>query len=187
MLTLFLPILAATTASYLRAAQMDTDASAVEAVHGRWLQVYSDRYVQSTSEIDYSCVTAEIARANTSKPAISISKHAYQHGNIHQPVHWSQTYTLSWTLDGTTSLQDNLVLVPLVTTSSVLVPLWLRRSGDNYMIWTGMDNKTMYVWVHELPKPAENAHILQQLAELDFNGTWKTPLSSYSESCLSLK
>lgn len=155
------------------------------AVHGQWLQVYSDWYVQSTSEIDYSCVTVEIASVgDTDIPTVTISKRAYQHGNIHQPAHWAHSYTLSWKLDDATIFQDNLVLTPTVNSSSVLVPLWLRRTGDDYLIWTGLDNKTMYVWTHTIPDPAENSHILHQLAELDFNGTYKTPLSSYSASCL---
>ena len=158
----------------------------VQSVHGRWLQIFSDRYVQTTSEIDYSCVTVDVQPLfNISSPMVSISKRAYQHGNTREPVKWSSNYTLSWTLEGTSFLEDNLVLNP-VKASSVIVSLWLRRTTDNYILWTGGDNKTMYVWARHLPSAAEKAVIFQQLGELDFNTTYKTPTSSYSESCLSL-
>lgn len=159
----------------------------VSTIYGQWLQIYSDRYVQTTSEVDYSCVTVNVLPVfSLSTPMVSVNKHAYQHGNQHMPLKWSQNYSISWSLDSSSVLQDNLVLAPVKGSSSVVTPLWLRRATDNYIVWTGMDNKTMFVWAHEFSPPEEKSRILQQLADLDFNGTYKTPLSSFSEICFSL-
>ena len=159
----------------------------VSSIYGPWLQIYSDRYVQTTSEIDYSCVKVDIHPIfSVSSPALSVSKHAYQHGNSHLPVLWSYNYTISWTLDGTSVMEDNLVLLPTKGSPSLVVPLWLRRNTDNYVIWTGMDNKTMFVWARGFSPPEEKSRILEQLAELEYNGTYKTPISSFSEICFSL-
>lgn len=159
----------------------------VSTLNGQWLQMYSDRYVQTTSEVDYSCVTVNIQPVfSLSSPMVSVNKHAYQHGNTNMPLHWSQNYSISWSLDSSSVLEDNLVLVPTKGSSTVLTPLWLRRTTDNYLLWTGMDNKTMFVWAREFSPPEEKSRILQQLTDLDFNGTYKTPLSSFSEICFSL-
>ena len=161
---------------------------AVQAIQGSWLQIYSNHYVQTTSEIDYQCVRAEVSpvrNTNSTASTISLTKKAYQHGNLLLPVEWTQTYTVLFQNNEWDTLEDNLVLQPSTKSSSVvLVPLWLRRmSPQNYILWSGLDNKTMLVWSHSMLDAVNNGLILQQLEELDFNGSYKSPLVSYSLMC----
>jgi len=160
---------------------------AMEAIQGSWLQIYSNRYVQSTSEIDYQCVRAEISPvldANSTIPTVSLTKKAYQHGNFLLPVEWTQTYSLTLQNEAPESLQDNLLLQPITNSSSVVVALWLRRISPHFIVWSGLDNKTMLVWSREsLLDPVDNVLVLQELVELDFNDTYKSPVVSYSLAC----
>ena len=164
---------------HLRATQQDASGP----FYGSWLQVYSNFYVQSTSEVDYHCVQVDVQPVNHSITKLSITKSAYQHGNINQPVRWTQLYNVTWLDTTDKEAEDNMVLVPLLSGSSVVIPLWLRRRDPDYIIWTGMDNKTLFVWAHE-PSQQYNPEVLHDLVELDFRGTYKTPVSSYSLSCL---
>jgi hypothetical protein len=159
---------------------------AVDSIQGSWLQIYSNRYVQTTSEIDYHCVRAVVASVpDTPIPTVTIHKKAYQHGNMLQPVEWTHTYTVTLQNESWPSLQDNLLLEPINKKSPLVVPLWLREISPHYLLWSGLDNKTMLVWSHSsIMDPEDDAKIRKSLQELEFNGTYKSPVSSYSATCL---
>lgn len=152
-------------------------------IEGSWYQIYSNFYVQSTSEIDYRCVTV---RANQTKTGdIIIQKQALEHGNSRLPLNWSQFYSVLWQTEDHTVLDDNLVLVPSSNNSALTVPIWVRHAESDYIIWTGKDNKTLFVWSHSIDN-LSNPKILTKLAELDFTGRYKLPVPSYSASCMYL-
>ena len=186
---LFLLFLWSSTTMSVAAIAGDKNDNALQAIQGSWLQMYSNRYVQTTSEIDYHCVRAEVSpvlsTSNSTVPTVSLTKKAYQHGNPLLPVEWTQTYSMTFQKENEKSLQDNLLLQPASKTSSaVVVPLWLRRVSPTFLLWSGLDNKTMLVWSRWSLDPVDTVLILQELVQLDFNDTYKSPVASYSLACL---
>lgn len=149
---------------------------------GEWLQVMSDSYVQKTSEIDYECVSVNVT--SHKNDLIRITKKATVHAR--ENIVWSNDYAPLLKNSEKTSFEDNLILTPVTNDSSLIVPLYFRRTTPSfdYIIWTGLDNKTMYVWIRDFTE----AHlwtkdILTSLTELDFYSGYKEPQYSFSSTC----
>jgi len=145
-----------------------------------WLQLYSNEYVQSTSEINYACVSVHVSCENDGN--MTVTKRAYQHHNEQLPIEWTTLYTPKWREPSSQYFEDNLVLQPAKNTSFLVVPLYLRQILTHSIIWTGLDNKTMYVWGDNV-NVSNDAEILTKLSLLDFQGHYKRPLSSYDKTC----
>lgn len=149
---------------------------------GDWVQLFNNKYVQMTSEIDYHCVSVVVRQTGGNR--VQVRKHALQHGNQGQPIVWNNTYVPSLLHQDNDSFEDNLILTPSQNSSYVVVPLFLRKMESDFLIWTGLDNKTMYVWGKTPAQPT--TEILELLNRLDFNGMYKTAVSSYNASCTTL-
>jgi len=158
--------------------------SHIQRIYGRWFQLYNNLYVQSTSEIDLQCVSVEVkATPSLSLTSLSVTKKAIQHHNQNHSIVWGHHYNVTMVDKEKTSLDDNVVLFPVPNDSYVVVPLYLRRfQEDEYVIWTGLDNKTMYVWVRDTDQ-VDNVVILEQLKELEFTTTYKSPALSFTPNC----
>ena len=161
---------------------------ALSTIQGSWIQVYSNHYVQSTSEIGYDCVRVRVEQdfSMLENPNIIVAKTAFEHGNLLQPVFWSYSYALSFSDPSSSDFADNLLLSPLLHSSSVVVPLRLRQTTDNYVLWTGNDNKTMFVWARHSLEAEEDENVVDYLKKLQFNTSYKAPLSSFSSNCFTL-
>lgn len=151
----------------------------VSPIVGDWIQLFNNKYVQMTSEIDYHCVSVAVEPAGANQ--VQVRKHALQHGIAGQPIVWNNTYVPSLLREETESFENNLVLTPVKNSSYVVVPLFLRKIDVEFLIWTGLDNKTMYVWGKTPTQPT--TEILELLNRLDFNGMYKTPKPSYDTTC----
>lgn len=153
---------------------------------GKWIQWLSDKYVQTTSEVDYQCIRVNVTSAKVNDTeVVTLHKDGIQHKNSMMHVHWAHSYVPDLTDPTRSSLEDNLVLQPYRSDSNLVTPLYFRRTNAklDYIIWTGLDNKTMFVWIKEF-NDVWNTDVTLSLTELDFETGYKEPTPSFTAGCL---
>ena len=140
--------------------------SLAEMVHKNYVQVYSNYYVQSTTEVDWKCIRVDATR---DKEHLNVVKNGFLHGVYGSPVQSMMKYNI--TNDKFKGEKETLVL---------------RVENDEYLLWTGTNNLTMYVWARDYEHFMDNHNkeVIQYLKSLNFTGTYKSPMFSYSSICL---
>lgn len=150
--------------------------------HAHWIQIYSNYYVQSTTQIDWKCVTVDTRLADG---VVNVSTHALVHGLPTDKVTVTSVFNVS-TEGNTTQLinKKEHLLVRDVTYKA-------DDHGDehaiiDYAILTASNNMSLYVWATNYSQFMEhrNAEVLRKLYEWDYIGLYKAPLFSYSTQCL---
>lgn len=155
---------------------------AVDWMDGNWIQAFSSRYVQETTEIDWSCVRIEFS--SEEKDLVYSNKTACLHHLDGVRTSIQRTYRRE--VDG-----ENILLVP-VSISSTTFPTLVVRSSRNmtdesgYMILTGTNNLTLYVLTRNYGVFVASAYyeeVLDLLRTFNYTTYYKFPLSSYSADC----
>lgn len=148
-------------------------------LNGSWIQMYSSKYVQESSEIDWDCVTVDISV--TSNNNINITKSAILHDNKNLVTSQTRIYK---TINGVNS---DLLLSPILGASLSIIPnLALKYIHNNYIIITGMDYLTMYIIVrnYDIFIHENDADALQLLKSFNYTTYYKYPNLSFASSCL---
>jgi len=135
-----------------------------------WIQVYSNRYVQESTEVGWKCVKVNISSHHND--TLFISKSAL--------------------LENNTPISSNLTLVPNSTTlfkSNENEIYQLRDCNENYILWTLNDDMSLFIWTRNLLefKTYYEWRIMERFVFWNYVGYYKFPLSSYSLQCITRK
>lgn len=169
---LFLPLLWMTAAA----------AMSLEEWSGTWIQAYSNAYVQTTSEVDWRCVTVDVA-LDRDEGTLLLTKHASLHGG---PTNVS-SYPME--MDFPVQADDVVILTPVGAQGPRLRGKSLssrhyqiRTETPELVILTGLDDgaPAVYVWIR--PGYSLGSEVLQQLEDWDYRSADKRPLSSFDIS-----
>lgn len=119
-------------------------------LNGTWLQLYSNGYVQSTSEIDWRCVRVQ---ALVDGSDLSIQKTASLHGG---PISVTSPLIHARLLD------DNKFAVPTSLRSSVTYDVHVY--DNNTVVITAEQTPALYVWTRPFPADDDDPIDVPRLA-----------------------
>jgi hypothetical protein len=155
-----------------------------ERLVGEYVQVYSSKYLRTTSLIGLDCVEVTVTEQKTG--VLTVTQRAIQHEHKQMPVvktrtfsGWGQnTSAVPWT-DGEPgpSLVFN---VP----GYLLRCAWpVDAKGPDVVIWTGLDNLAMEVWTTNATRYAAEWKdaVGSYLATIEYKGGYKTPVVTYDK------
>lgn len=159
---------------------------------GKWIQVYSNRYVQQTKEIGLKCISVEL-KALEGTDELHVFKTGYLHGNKSNKV--KNEYVLT----SITKLSKNDSRVEMNTTNDT-VELYYQSNVENdssyqlreydrdynYLLWSQTDNTSIYVWTRNVIdfKVNYDWKVLEKFSFWNFTGYYKFPIPSYSFQCM---
>jgi hypothetical protein len=140
---------------------------------GEWLQVSSNYFVQTTSEIDWKCITVNVNKTTT---GVKISKSPYIHGVYYSP---------------------NKVITNYYITNNVLknnkLPLIVKQLGPvvdgkyDYAMLAGSDNITFFVWARDYSRYSDYKNEIDGLTLLwNYTASYKAPRSSFDPICIDM-
>jgi hypothetical protein len=156
---------------------------AIDPLSGLWIQAFSSRFVQETTEIDYDCVTI-----NFSIEEGSDLVHYNKRANLHRVKNSTTSIDRTYRRE----VEDDVMsLVPLSVSSTTFPTLLVRGSknmtdDDGYVILTGTNNLTLYVLTRNYGAFVASVfyeEVLDLLRSFDYTTYYKFPLSSYSVDC----
>ena len=149
-------------------------------MYGHWIQVYSNNYVQLTSENDWFCVNLDVTPSHKNN-SIFIQKNTF----IHNTVPLSTTLSLynNFTFD-----KDDHKYTFHSSLENTFKLLYTENLSDEtyeYLIWTLDDNLSLYVWARDFDdfQLKYRKTVLNILKQNNYNGYYKTPSPSYSIEC----
>jgi len=147
-------------------------------LNGNWLQIYSSKYVQESTEIDWDCVDVSIT-VNTTNQTINITKSAILHNHVNLLVHQSRMYQQD-------TVNNTLSLTPIGSNSTIIPNLVIKHMDPNYIIITGSDYLTMIVLARDYTSFFENNNndALQLLKSFNYTTYYKYPQISYNPFCM---
>lgn len=156
-----------------------------ERLVGEYVQVYSSKYLMTTSLIGLDCVEVTVTTEKKTG-VLTVTQRAIQHEHKQMPVvktrtfsGWGQnTSAVPWT-DGEPgpSLVFN---VP----GYLLRCAWpVGAKGPDVVIWTGLDNLAMEVWTTNATRYAAEWKdaVGSYLATIEYKGGYKTPVVTYDK------
>lgn len=132
-------------------------------VTGTWQQVYSNYFVQSTTEIDWYCVTVDIEK--TPDDTYTVSKQASLHGGV-----------------VTLSTPPKPLLVENDTTWWIGEKPFVNRypNETDLIVLTGWDDLSLFVWsrnsTKEFLESDTNSLVLSDLQLWNYTGLYKKPV-----------
>lgn len=175
----FLNILSLCNCNYL--------SNLVNPLQGEWSQVYNNRYVKETSEIDWDCINVNITDIkflNESKGNLILEKSAIIHHNIDSIYHKSIDYNI-YTNNGELVLHS---VQELSVTNPILL---MKKFGPiineqyDYIILIGTDNLSLFILARDIDN--FNSKYINEISDIlidmQFIGYYKSPLSSYTSFC----
>jgi hypothetical protein len=132
---------------------------------GDYYQIYSNRYVQMTSEIDIQCVNVSV---RTDPENVVIIKTGYVHGLKTTP--YNVTYVFKEIPPGILYSHDTVLDVRDVGPSK------------DYIIMSGHDNLSLYVWVKDVDQfnRVYKTIVQDRIDAWSYNNEVKAPLISYN-------
>lgn len=184
---------------------------------GPWIQVYSNYFVQSTSEIDWHCIRTNFTVTRTILPSshrrlrrnqqntitstiLHIQKTAFLHNINEEPITSSLSYVLIPSSSTDDTLFDHWYHVPVGigagggpnTTSNTKETFTIRKKGPvvndqlDYLIVTHANNISLFVFARDYHRffSLYNDDVLSQLYDWQYIGLYKSPLSSFTKSCI---
>jgi len=145
---------------------------------GDWIQIYNNRYVQESSEIDWDCTQVSIQGNQTH---VVIDKHSILHHNFDLPIHKSTDYSI-YTYNGElilNSIQPLSVTNPILVLKNTQPPIPSDEPYD-YVILTGTDQLTLFVLVRNIDVFSKYlSDISTAIIDLHYTGYYLSPMSCY--------
>lgn len=167
----------------------------MDELDGKWLQVYSNLYVQEVLEVDYKCVVADIC-VDPLKAQMTISKNAFQHFIF--PTNNVYHYNISF-LDGNNeNVTNNMVLTLLYYEDNDILnnhPLVVKKTGPiyqdkyEYLILANLENNiqsVLYIYTRDYNRFMDqyNNEVLKMMHDYNFTSYSTYPMISYIPLCL---
>lgn len=144
---------------------------------GNWSQVVSNYYVQSTTEVDWKCVTVHV---DVQDPAsIAVAKTAFLHSPKYGRLYTTPTQIYSMTED---TLVTRVPGESLRRSRSYLI----RSASADLVVLTGIEDPAVYVWSKKSWHSyytEDHLKILADLARWEYTSIDKMPLNSFSANC----
>lgn len=149
--------------------------------YGNWTQIYNNRYIQETSQIDWDCVNVSIKKSSNN---VIIQRKAVVHHliNVHtNPIYYSL------------NMKNKMyVLNPISNISSILNPsLYFKyikydeSHNIQFMIITASDNISLYVLCKNPEEYSKkyDKEVKKLLNDFNYTTYYKFPLNTYHPSC----
>lgn len=150
-------------------------------ITGKFVQIYNSKFVDETSEIDWNCVSVNITTKNNN--TLLIEKNGFLHKQPNIPASSSKMYELehknnSW----------NLIPKSKVGVVSPILEIKFINNDDsviNYMILTGKDNLTMFLFANNYTNFVKKyeGEAKKKINEFKYNSYYKYPKSTYGYGC----
>jgi hypothetical protein len=150
---------------------------------GNWKQVYSNRYVQETQEVNWKCVSVNLRKSNGRPGKIMVRKTGYTSNNRSNPSCNHFTFNRKNPLKNHSS---NNVMIEYITDGHDVYTLRDYGHDYNYLLWTKYDNSSLYVWAKNVIefKVNDDWKVLERCVDLNYTGYYLFPLSSYTFNCM---
>jgi hypothetical protein len=147
-------------------------------LNGNWLQIYSSKFVQESTEIDWDCVDVSITVDSTNQ-TVNITKSAILHNHVNLLVHQTRMYHQD-------TVNNTLSLSPIGSNSTIIPNLVMKHIEPNYIIITGSDYLTMIVLTRDYASffESNNNDALQLLKSFNYTTYYKYPQISYNPFCM---
>ena len=145
-------------------------------LEGDYIQVYSNYFIQSSSEIDWKCVTIHFTMPS-GNVYINSTKTAFLHGRNDEIVSVKKNFRID-------QINDQVYLRS--KTESLIVRDAFVERKPNYFVLTGVNNITLYVIAQNVTDfmANHNDDVVNSLKNWDFVGAYKSLRPSYDETCL---
>lgn len=148
--------------------------------NGNWYQLWNNRYVQETNEIDWNCINVHI---HNTHDIFHLEKDAILHNNKNITIKKNYIYKLN---------DDK--FFPLLLESVINPVLEIKLLGPiynnqyDYIVLTGADNLTMFTFTRDINIFNEKYlhDVSNALIKFNYTGYYKSPLISYTNFCLTL-
>lgn len=151
---------------------------------GDYVQVFSSKYLVTSSLIGLSCVTVSVT-GTSKKGVLNVTQSAIQHGHKNMRVvktrmfsGWGQnTSAVPWT-DGIPGPSQ------VFETPGYLVRCAWPVKSPQLIIWTGLDNLSMEVWTTDIERyvQAWDTLVKNYLTTIEYRGGYKTPVLTYDSN-----
>lgn len=161
----------------------------ISKLQGSYVQAFSSRYVHETSEIDNSCIHVEISTIKNSdnKYQAFIKKKAILHASGNLINTTNDKYNISNNHNGILEFHPYPQISSIKSKYLNLHYVCMDENQElQCLLLTSSDNLSSFVFAKNFTdfeihykKPVLNTFI-----KLNFTGYYKSPLYSYSESCL---
>lgn len=138
---------------------------------GDWKQLYSNRFVQDTSEIDWDCVDVHVSRH------LEIQKSPLIHHQFYS------SYPLKIRLENPREEDDKFIFD---VENNLFLQYEIRDFVPNeYIVWTLNDEISMFVWTKNIKKFNETYedHVFRNLDLWEYNTYYKEPIACYTDFC----
>jgi len=147
-------------------------------LEGDYVQVYSNYFIQSTSEIDWKCVQIYFTMPNGG-PYINSTKTAYLHGRTDEIVNVKKNYRVD--------VKNNNTYLRSKTESLLIRMIEPSYSDPDYFVASGVNNITLFVFAKNYTDfiTNHNDNVLRNLISFDTTGAYKSLRPSFESTCLS--
>jgi hypothetical protein len=154
-------------------------------IEGRWYQVYSNRYVQRTLEISYTCVTIDVV---VDGKELQINKTAYNANNDVVSYNYTLVPLKPTKQEIMEEKQDWALALPFQSDLPENPHFRLRQINDNYLLWTQEieDGEGLYVWTRNFIdfKTNDDWVVLAKFNYWNFSGYYDFPIKSFDYYCM---
>jgi len=159
-----------TNSIYLRSKEVPSWDS--QSFTGDWIQISSNYFVQTTSEVDWKCVRVTVNQ--TTNNILTIGKSPYIHGVYYSPNKVVNNYTEN---DKTLENGPNSLVI------KALGPI-IDEKYD-YTILAGIDNITLFIWARNYYRYFHYQDEINSLiTSWKYTASYKAPLNSFDQMCL---
>lgn len=147
-------------------------------ITGKWSQLYSNRFVQETQEIDWYCIEIDTVLKNYHE--LAISKHSILHGNSYLPHNYEYTIFLPPIYERDKKLHFKSDDINIINNNKYQVEYQIIDIGPHYdyLIWTRNDNASLYIWTRNSSdfKKTYLNNVMEIIKKYDYNDYYKTPI-----------
>ena len=159
-------------------------------IGGEWEQYYSSKFITSTLLLDQSCVTVHVD-VQKDPLQLNIYQKGIQHHNPNMVVTQNFSFTdferdvgwLPWgSGDGPSLIFQNKKKGPGYLLRCAQKVNLFNKQYD-FVIWTGLDNLSLLVWVRDASRFKEKWKVSMDnfLEEIAYNTGYKTPVVTFDE------
>lgn len=111
-------------------------------MNGTWLQLFSNNYVQTTTEVDWKCITVHVDTFVHDENRFVLFKTAKLHGGPQMVI----TPVVQGTWEGTSDDAPSFTLTTATSLTSTQTGYDVHRYNNHTLVITGKTKPALYVW-----------------------------------------